>query len=230
MAQFGRATALIGGAMMALLTPDVRAQATPVEWPRIEISIEARRLAVVTEEGDTLHQAPVAVGSGRSLEADGKRWTFRTPTGSTMVVAKEVRPAWIPPDWHFVEVARDRGLALARLVAPGAIPLADGRRLVIRGREVGVEGADSTFRPWPRNDEIVVGDTLYIPPFGTRQRSRDGILGPFRLRLANGIGLHGTPDKASIGKAVTHGCIRLHDEDITWLHANLPVGTRVVIR
>ncbi len=137
---------------------------------------------------------------------------------------------WVPPDWHFIELARQRGLGVARLLADRPVPLEDGRLLVVRGRDVGIAGPDSLFRAWPAHEELILGDTLYIPPFGTRNRSRDGILGPFRLRLANGIGLHGTPDKASIGEAVTHGCIRLHDDDIAWLYANVPVGTRVVIR
>ena len=55
------------------------------------------------------------------------------------------------------------------------------------------------------------------------------VLGPYRLLLRNGVGLHGTNVPESIGKAVTHGCIRLSDADITWLYENVPVGARVVI-
>ena len=38
---------------------------------------------------------------------------------------------------------------------------------------------------------------------------------------------HGTPFKDSIGKAVTHGCIRLSDEDITWLYQH--VGRDILV-
>lgn len=41
--------------------------------------------------------------------------------------------------------------------------------------------------------------------------------------------LHGTPHKASIGQAATHGCIRLDDDAITYLYRNVPVGTPVYI-
>jgi lipoprotein-anchoring transpeptidase ErfK/SrfK len=51
----------------------------------------------------------------------------------------------------------------------------------------------------------------------------------YRLLLANGVGLHGTPDKESIGRAATHGCIRLFDEDIAWLYEHVQVGARVLI-
>ncbi|WP_380163498.1 L,D-transpeptidase family protein [Jannaschia sp. R86511] len=43
------------------------------------------------------------------------------------------------------------------------------------------------------------------------------------------IGLHGTDDADSVGQAVSHGCIRLSDEDITYLAELLPLGTPVQI-
>lgn len=218
------------GAFAAVVVLDAQPPPTPVERQWIEISVAERRLIVVTEAGDTLYRASVAVGSERILSVDDRRWDFRTPRGSTEVIRREVAPAWVPPDWHFIEFARARRLGVAQLLVDRPVPVGDGRTLVVRGRDVGIEGVDSLFRPWPPNEELVFGDTLYIPPFGTTNRSRQGILGPFRLRLANGIDLHGTPDTASIGKAVTHGCIRLHDDDIAWLYANIDVGTAVVIR
>lgn len=41
------------------------------------------------------------------------------------------------------------------------------------------------------------------------------------------IGLHGTDDPSSVGRAVSHGCIRLSDEDITFLAETLPLGTPI---
>ena len=43
------------------------------------------------------------------------------------------------------------------------------------------------------------------------------------------IGLHGTDDEASIGKAVSHGCIRMSNVDITTLAKMLPLGTPITI-
>jgi hypothetical protein len=206
------------------------AQPPPIEWPRIEISVDARRLWVVTEQGDTLRSAPIAVGSGRTLEAEGRSWTFETPLGPTLVIRKDVAPDWVPPDWHYIELARSGHLQLAQLPPDRAVVLADGRELVVRGAIVGLVGADRKFRELSATDDLVFDGVLYVPPFGTRNRRIPGILGAYRLQLANGIGLHGTPDTASIGAAASHGCIRLYDDDIAWLHANLPVGTRVIIR
>ncbi len=45
------------------------------------------------------------------------------------------------------------------------------------------------------------------------------------------IGIHGTDDPGSIGEEVSHGCIRLHDDDVTRLveEFGLPLGTPVEI-
>jgi lipoprotein-anchoring transpeptidase ErfK/SrfK len=44
------------------------------------------------------------------------------------------------------------------------------------------------------------------------------------------IGIHGTNDPSSLGKDVSAGCIRMSNEGITKLAANLPLGTPVEIR
>ena len=44
------------------------------------------------------------------------------------------------------------------------------------------------------------------------------------------IGLHGTNDPASIGKRMSHGCIRMRNQDIERLARILPLGTPITIR
>ena len=46
---------------------------------------------------------------------------------------------------------------------------------------------------------------------------------------APGVGIHGTPDDASIGYSVSHGCIRMHIRDAEWLFNHVDVGTTVFI-
>jgi lipoprotein-anchoring transpeptidase ErfK/SrfK len=129
-----------------------------------------------------------------------------------------------------VELARERGLKLGRLAYGDSVPLSRGRVLVIVNNMVGIVGRDSIFVALRPGADVILDGTLFIPPFGTDQRRVPGILGPYRLVLANGLGLHGTPYTNSIGKAATHGCIRLYDDDIAWLYVNIPVGAPVVIR
>jgi len=46
---------------------------------------------------------------------------------------------------------------------------------------------------------------------------------------ASGVGIHGTPDAASIGYSASHGCIRMHIRDAEWLFIRVRVGTPVFI-
>lgn len=43
-------------------------------------------------------------------------------------------------------------------------------------------------------------------------------------------GIHGTNDPSSIGHLVSHGCIRMYNEDVLALSQLVPIGTRVTIR
>lgn len=196
---------------------------------RIFISVARRTLWVLDTASDTLYAAPVAVGSHRTLVGPTRSWTFDTPRGIATVARKEQNPLWIPPDWHYIELARQHGLRFAQLRADHAVQLSGGTRLIVRDSLVGVVMADGDFAVLPADEEIVFDGVLFAPPFGTRNRLIPGVLGAYRLLLSNGVGLHGTPDQESIGKAVTHGCVRLRDADIEWLYANVPLGTRVII-
>jgi lipoprotein-anchoring transpeptidase ErfK/SrfK len=46
---------------------------------------------------------------------------------------------------------------------------------------------------------------------------------------ASGVGIHGTPDDASIGYSASHGCIRMHISDAEWLFNHVTVGTTVFV-
>jgi lipoprotein-anchoring transpeptidase ErfK/SrfK len=43
------------------------------------------------------------------------------------------------------------------------------------------------------------------------------------------IGFHGTPDRASVGKAVSHGCVRMYNEHVLELYEIVKLGTPVVV-
>jgi lipoprotein-anchoring transpeptidase ErfK/SrfK len=46
---------------------------------------------------------------------------------------------------------------------------------------------------------------------------------------AAGVGMHGTPDPASIGYSASHGCIRMRIAEAEWLFSRVRVGTPVFI-
>jgi lipoprotein-anchoring transpeptidase ErfK/SrfK len=194
---------------------------------RVLVLLDERQLAVMNGS-DTLMVAPVAIGMDTTIVFGSKSWTFETPRGRRSVLKKEKDPVWVPPEWHYAEVASKRGLRLAHLSTNRSVRLADGRALAVRGGRVGVL-ADGQFTALPRDEEIVFDGTLFVPPHGTLNRRIPGELGRFKLDMGNGYLLHGTPYENTIGDAATHGCVRLYEEDISWLYDNVPVGTPVFI-
>jgi lipoprotein-anchoring transpeptidase ErfK/SrfK len=195
---------------------------------RIVVSLNDRQLWALIGP-DTLLRAPVAVSTDETLEYAGKSWRFETPRGVRTVIAKKENPVWIPPEWHYAEVARENGLKLAAMT-PGKTVLSDGRILDVRDHQVGVvDAVTKEFAYLPTDEEVIFDSTLFIPPVGTLNRRIEGELGRHMLDTGNGFLLHGTPHKASIGTAATHGCIRLRDDDIAWLYDMIPVGARVYI-
>jgi lipoprotein-anchoring transpeptidase ErfK/SrfK len=46
---------------------------------------------------------------------------------------------------------------------------------------------------------------------------------------APGVGIHATPDDASVGYSASHGCIRMHLPDAEWLFNQVHIGTPVYI-
>jgi len=194
---------------------------------RIIVSLQAHHVWVVAEE-DTLLSAPAATAKGTTLDYWGHEFTFDTPRGRRTVLNKDADPIWQPPDWLYIETAKEHGLKIERIPESGSITASDGRKITIRNNRVGAIDAEG-YAEFPVNLHIIVGNTMYIPPMGTDNRRVAGTLGKYKLNLGEGYMLHGTPDQNSIGLAATHGCVRLRDEDIEWLYENVPVGTKVYI-
>ena len=79
-----------------------------------------------------------------------------------------------------------------------------------------------------RGREIVAGGNVWIPPFCTNQRN-SGVFCGLTASSWIWLALHGTDQPTSIGQAVSHGCVRLRNEDIAYLYSIVPVGTPVFI-
>ncbi len=71
--------------------------------------------------------------------------------------------------------------------------------------------------PWAKDSEPVPPGPGN--PLGTRWM---GLTEPY-------VGIHGTPDSASIGYSASHGCIRMRIPDAEWLFQHVKVGTPVFI-
>jgi hypothetical protein len=212
-----------------------RAQESAVlpDQPYLVVSTEERR--VWYKKGDdVLFTTEVATGSGKTLVREGgggEVWRFETPRGRLSVISKEENPVWAPPDWHYVEQARKRRAGLVRLERGQSLRAADGSVITVSGDNVVRRGPDGGETVLEATDgrEIVVDGQLVVPPLGTSQRRYEGVLGTHRLNIGNGYALHGTNRPETIGQAVSHGCIRLRNEDIAKLYDMVPTGTPVYI-
>ena len=74
-------------------------------------------------------------------------------------------------------------------------------------------------------DDLRVGAEPGSDPTRARQSARhplDGLSAPY-------VGIHGTPDAASIGYSASHGCIRMLIPQVEWLFTQVDVGTPVFI-
>jgi lipoprotein-anchoring transpeptidase ErfK/SrfK len=199
----------------------------------------------------TVFQAVVSTGKGTKLEIEGRKMTFDTPTGRFRIQSKEENPVWVPPDWHYIEEARKKKLDLVR-ARPGDVidaetgqPVAEDSGDVwsllnegpIRPRhvlkvqkdsilEVSADGTQKEIQP---REFIRTGKALIVPPLGFKQRRIEKTLGRFRLNLGDGYALHGTQAVSQLGRSVSHGCVRLADEDLETLFKMTHVGDEVII-
>ena len=169
--------------------------------------------------GQLVFDAICSTGSNSTLQAGGRTMVFRTPIGRFRIKSKEENPQWVPPDWHYIEEAQKYGLGVVRL-NPGQC-ISD---VCARGREVYAGGG-----PIGGGNTIVRGGAVIIPPVGTRARQFPDVLGTHRLNLGDGYALHGTQAVKQLGQSVSHGCVRLRNEDIAQLYSMAKVGDEVII-
>lgn len=82
---------------------------------------------------------------------------------------------------------------------------------------------------WAKPNWAFIEEGLPIPPPGDPSRFESGTLGAYKLTLGDGYMIHGTIYKRFIGQSVTHGCVRLLDEDLEAVYNTLQVGSKVYI-
>ena len=169
--------------------------------------------------GQLVFEAVCSTGSNSTLRTSSGTRVFRTPIGRFRVQSKETDPKWVPPDWHYIEEAQKYGMSVVHLQ---------------RGQNIGglyVSGNNVVDSGWPLPEGklIVRGGAVVIPPIGTRQRQFPDVLGTHRLNLGDGYALHGTQAVSQLGRNVSHGCVRLHNDDISRLYEMASVGDEVII-
>ena len=110
-----------------------------------------------------------------------------------------------------VKLVRRFGVATGQVAYP--TPLGSFN-IVVKQRDPPWTPPDS---PWAKGEKV-------MPP------GPDNSLGTRWMGLSEPlVGIHGTPNNASIGYSRSHGCIRMHIPDAEWLFEQVEVGTKVLI-
>lgn len=88
---------------------------------------------------------------------------------------------------------------------------------------------------WIMPDWAFVERGLPVPPPDSPRRRRPGVLGSTALYIGYELAIHGTDDPGLVldpdpdARRVSHGCIRMTDEDARRLFHEVDVGTLVLI-
>jgi hypothetical protein len=198
--------------------------------PRLRVLVStAERALWVMRVDSVLFAAPIAVGMQEGFTWAGKTYDFKTPHSKRSVLAKLENPIWIPPDWHYFELALQRKLTPVQLKRDQVIQLSDSTRIVLRGEEVGRVNRFGNYWPFDPGFEIIFDGKIFIPPLNSPQRRIPHVLGTHKLEIGNGYLIHGTNEETSIGEAVSHGCVRMFNADVISVYQMVSVGTPVYI-
>jgi lipoprotein-anchoring transpeptidase ErfK/SrfK len=81
---------------------------------------------------------------------------------------------------------------------------------------------------WVKPDWAFIEEGLKIPK-DQKARIEPGVLGDYALGFGSGFFIHGTLYTRMLGRNVTHGCIRVGDNDLENLFKNIPVGAKLFI-
>jgi lipoprotein-anchoring transpeptidase ErfK/SrfK len=225
-------------------------QAVPAESVELGVSYRTRLVRrYVATVAERFYQAPVDArlqGLGRdgrpaiAPEKAGRRVAKRLLEGSIAQALHTPRraPLWLPMKQVAPAVTKaDFGPVIVIARESKKLTLYDGQRAVrtfpIATGQASYPTPVGTFSvatkqrdPWwypPPDSDWAEGKEAIPPgpgnPLGTRWM---GLTAPL-------VGIHGTPDAASIGYSASHGCIRMLISDADWLFDQVRVGTPVVI-
>ncbi|MFJ5772354.1 L,D-transpeptidase [Psychrobacillus sp. NPDC093180] len=101
----------------------------------------------------------------------------------------------------------------------------------VKKRQLKLYNASVLLKTYP----IAVGKILTPTPTGNyiiinKEVDPGGPFGALWMGLSKPhYGIHGTNDPSSIGKEVSHGCIRMHNKDVLELSSMVPTSTNVYI-
>ncbi len=81
---------------------------------------------------------------------------------------------------------------------------------------------------WIKPDWAFIEEGKPIPK-NVMERAETGMLGDYAFGFGNGYFIHGTLYTRLLGKNITHGCIRMGDQDLKTLYETVPIGATILI-
>ena len=235
------ATADVAGALAQALAA---APGTPIDLP---VTIDRIRLRAYVQRVHGRYSRP-AVDS--TVELRGLRpYVTRARKGLDIrrgVLMRALRSALAAHERDVIEVAYERTLPRVTRsnFGPVVVVRRGSKRLYLyEGRrhrqDFGIATGQASY-PTPLGRFKIVTkqrNPWWYPPGSDWARGLEPVppgpgnpLGTRWMGLsAESVGIHGTPDAASIGYSASHGCIRMRIADAEWLFEQVRVGTPVFI-
>jgi L,D-transpeptidase ErfK/SrfK len=82
---------------------------------------------------------------------------------------------------------------------------------------------------WKKPDWAFIEEGLPVPSANHPSRYEYGVLGDYSMILGDGYMIHGTLYKRFLGMPVTHGCVRMGDDDLEAVFKTMQIGSKVYI-
>ena len=158
----------------------------------------------------------------RKIEPQFYRQLVATPPN----VTSEPGTIVVDPSSRFLYLVQADGMSMRYGIGVGRQGFSWTGAAVIKDKQA--------WPKWFPPPEMVARDPRAAPYADGMEGGLDNPLGARALYLYQGekdtlFRLHGTYEQASIGEAVSSGCIRLLNQDIIDLYERVPLGTKVVV-
>ncbi len=188
-------------------------------------------------------ESPVAlIGLSSSSSGSGDENTDRSTIEAELVKLRKQLDACTPKNAYLVVNTSDNHYYLYKgkqLIRHGVCSTGKNEKLVSEERKYehvfytpfGVRKIlrKSPNPVWKKPDWAFIEEGLPIPGPNHPSRWEEGTLGAYKLEIGDGYMIHGTIYKRRMGMSVTHGCIRLLDEDLETVYKTMEVGSKVYI-
>jgi len=106
---------------------------------------------------------------------------------------------------------------------------ATGRRWIFNTPIGVVKGNSKKEDPWWRKPDWAYIEENEAIPKDESERMDPEMLGKYAIGFGDGFFIHGTIYKRLLGVSVTHGCVRLGDEDLEYIYSKTKIGTNIFI-